>query len=140
MAIFQVLPFSVIHSSLDRIVKEKRSIGQGWLDIVLEPHSRRPKVKDVVVGSPAQKAGMQPGDLVLRVDDHSVETGHELARAICWKGVGNELPLTVDRDGGQRRVSALSTKRRDKRPPVVWALEIPQAWKEDWVAHEDLRL
>ena len=140
MSIFQVLPFPVIQSSLGRIVKEKRSIGQGWLGIALEPRSRRPKVKDVVVGSPAQKAGMQAGDLVLRVDDHPVKTGHELARAICWKGVGNELTLTVDRDGRQRQVSALLTKRQDKRPPVVWALQVPRAWKEDWVAHEDLRL
>ncbi len=56
-------------------------------------------ISDVIGGSPAEKAGLKRGDVILSVDD--VRTLH--AGALRWrvssKGVGRKVKLEVDRNG-----------------------------------------
>ena len=53
----------------------------------------------VTPGSPAEVAGLMPGDLVVEVDGEPVSAVHELLRSIVGGGVGNELELRVSRQG-----------------------------------------
>jgi len=59
-------------------------------------------VKSVAVGSPAERAGLQPGDLIHEVAGRRVRNGGELVYA-TQLNLGNEISMVTER-AGQRRV------------------------------------
>ncbi len=56
-------------------------------------------VASVVPKSPAQKAGIKPGDVIEKVDAQPVVEHSDLQRAVLRKPVGSKLALQVRRDG-----------------------------------------
>ena len=56
-------------------------------------------------GGPADKAGLEAGDVVLAFDDRPVSEDGELIVAIRSRTVGDEVTLTIRRDGTQRDVT-----------------------------------
>ena len=57
-------------------------------------------VQNVVSGSPAEKAGIQAGDIIVKFDGKTVESGSgELANLISDKKVGDEVSISVWRNG-----------------------------------------
>ncbi|MEJ0036841.1 MAG: DegQ family serine endoprotease [Gammaproteobacteria bacterium] len=61
-------------------------------------------VTTVVKDGPGAKAGVQPGDVILTVNDHVVETSSELPAVVARIKPGNDANLTVWRDGKERVV------------------------------------
>ncbi len=72
-------------------------------------------VSEVVPDGPAQKAGVQPGDVVVRVDGAQVGEGRDLLREILKKSVGQRVRLRVWRNGRYRT----STMEAVERPQDV---------------------
>jgi regulator of sigma E protease len=58
-----------------------------------------PRIGDVVADSPASRAGLKGGDVVLRVGGEAVATWEDLAGRIKQQGAGKDLELTVRREG-----------------------------------------
>jgi serine protease Do len=58
---------------------------------------------DVLPGSPAASAGLQPGDLVLALDGKRMENGRQFRINVYTRGIGETVSLDVQR--GERRVS-----------------------------------
>jgi putative serine protease PepD len=58
----------------------------------------------LVPGGPAEKAGLQPGDVILALDGTKVEGNAELIVAIRSKRPGDSVTLTVRRNGSKRDV------------------------------------
>ncbi len=56
-------------------------------------------VKDVVPGGPADKAGMQAGDVVLAANGQNVASNSELTRIVALAKAGDAIHLKVLRDG-----------------------------------------
>jgi S1-C subfamily serine protease len=56
-------------------------------------------VVKVVPHSPAEQAGFKPGDIIASVDNQAVKTPDEVQKAVAKVEVGNELPVTLDRQG-----------------------------------------
>jgi serine protease Do len=50
-------------------------------------------------GGPAQRAGLQPGDVVLRVDNQPVRAARDLLTYLNARAVGARITLQVERDG-----------------------------------------
>jgi putative serine protease PepD len=63
----------------------------------------------VIPGGPAEAAGIEPGDLVLRIDGRPVTTPSELIVAIRAKAVGDTVTLTVRTGEAEREVEILLT-------------------------------
>lgn len=59
------------------------------------------KVESVVTGSPAEKAGIKAGDRITAVDGTKLTLRRDLAQAISSHKVGDQVELTIDRDGSQ---------------------------------------
>jgi putative serine protease PepD len=59
----------------------------------------------VVPGGPAEKAGLEPGDVVTAVDGAGVHSAEELIVKVRGRRPGDVLELTVRRDGRTRTVS-----------------------------------
>jgi serine protease Do len=62
-------------------------------------------VSDVDEGSPADKAGVKPGDVVIGVDGRPVEDNGDLSSYIASKRPDTTVNLKVLRDGGERTIA-----------------------------------
>jgi serine protease Do len=67
-------------------------------------------VADVVSGSPADKAGIKHGDVIVAYDGKAVEDSHDLPAAVAATPVDKEVTVTVIRDGKEHKVSARIAK------------------------------
>lgn len=84
-----------------------------WIGVTTTPNSRGLAryfnlrtsegmlVVQVVPNSPAARAGLQPGDVILQVDAVTIKTAEEFTRAILAHKIGEGIQLTVQR-GGER--------------------------------------
>ncbi len=68
-------------------------------------------VAQVTVGGPAAKAGLQTGDLVTKFDGREVQSQTDLTRQVAMVSPGQEMRLTVLRDGRQQEVTVKSGER-----------------------------
>jgi S1-C subfamily serine protease len=57
------------------------------------------RVAEVVPGSPAGRAGLRAGDLLLSAGSHPVAAAHDLQRLMFAEAIGRPLPITVMRNG-----------------------------------------
>jgi serine protease DegQ len=77
-------------------------------------------VAGVEQGSPAARAGLQPGDVIVAAGDRATATASELRNAIGMTEVGQAIPLTLVR-GGQRmevEVEVRPGPEADRRPAL----------------------
>ena len=74
-----------------------------------------PQIGSVNSGSPAEKAGLRAGDLVMAIAGQQVLTPDELMQAIQKRG-GKTFDITVERDGRPQTVSVTATAVKDKGP------------------------
>ncbi|WP_455204412.1 DegQ family serine endoprotease [Kaarinaea lacus] len=72
-------------------------------------------VSKVSKGSPAEKAGLKPGDIVIAVNDEEVGNAAELRNAIGLQRVGAKVELLIVRDGKQRRIKAVIEESQQDR-------------------------
>ena len=72
-------------------------------------------VSNVLPASPAEAAGLRLGDVVFDVDGVPVASEKELRIAVVNGGIGNQLELTLMRDGSEITVDAM----------IVTAPEVP---------------
>jgi serine protease Do len=56
-------------------------------------------VSETHAGSPAAKAGLQVGDVILRYDNRTLAHPRALTRAIARSTIGQAVPVTILRDG-----------------------------------------
>lgn len=63
------------------------------------------EVAEVRSGSPAEEAGLRAGDVITTVDGQALASAEELQRLIELKKPGDEVELTVERDGATRTVT-----------------------------------
>jgi serine protease Do len=62
---------------------------------------------EVVGASPAARAGLRPGDIILEVDAHPIEDVADLQRLMVGEALGDPMRVLVWRDGD---VSAISVE------------------------------
>jgi serine protease Do len=79
---------------------------------VAERHARHSGVRlaEVVPGSPAARAGLRAGDLVLDVGRHPVQDAQGIQKQLFGDAVGVPLPVTVLRNGAMVDVVAVPTE------------------------------
>jgi serine protease Do len=80
-------------------------------------------VADVLPGSPAERAGLRPGDLVLSVDGKAMENGRQLQLSLYRRGIGDVAALQVLRDGQPFRVPVALTERLDALAALTDAVD-----------------
>jgi S1-C subfamily serine protease len=68
------------------------------------------RIVDVVPGSPADRAGLKPGDLVLEAGRRPVAEAQSLQRLLFADAIGQPLPVTVHRRGAMVDVVTVPTE------------------------------
>ena len=74
-------------------------------------------IQDVVENSPAQKAGLQSGDIILTYQGKPVEEAHTLPRMVGNTNPGTQVQLGVLRDGAMLEVTAVLSSLESNVPP-----------------------
>ncbi len=102
------IPITLARTVLQHII-EYGSVQRGWLGAFfsdLRPTARpggssvRPgvNVREVARGSPAWKAGIRQGDIILSMDDEQLNDGNKFLLQISQREPGSEVELEVLRD------------------------------------------
>ena len=68
-------------------------------------------VESVKPGEPAEKAGIQPGDVVVEVDGKSIRNNRDLIDYISYLPVGSPVKVTLIRNGQRKTVTAKTAVR-----------------------------
>jgi serine protease Do len=68
------------------------------------------EIMEVVAASPAARAGLRPGDIILEVDAHPIEDVADLQRLMVGETLGDRMRVLVWRDGDVRAISLEPTE------------------------------
>ena len=122
----QNIGFAVPVNTLKNILaqlREKGKVVRGYLGININPvdqdvaaafklkSAEGAFVESVVPGDPADKAGVKPGDTVVRVDNVPVKTTRDLIGYVSSKAPGSKVHLTVMRDGKEQGFTVTLAER-----------------------------
>ncbi len=94
---------------IDQVSKDvAESLGLG--------QARGALVRGVEPGSPAAKAGVEPGDIILKFDGQAIDKSVDLPRLVGNTRPGSKSTLTVFRRGGQRDLTGTVAELEADRP------------------------
>lgn len=94
---------------------------QGWSD--QWPQQNQPQipnvafyaqVESVVAGSPAEKAGIRVGDQITAVNGQQLTARRDLAQAISSNKIGDQVQLTIERNGAEDTIKVTLGEHPDK--------------------------
>jgi serine protease Do len=112
--------FSVPINVAKEILPQLRETGRvirGWMGVQIQPitedlaktyrmaDAKGAVISDVTNDSPADKAGLEPGDVVVEVDGRQVEDNNDLSRYIASRAPGTNVRLKVLREGAEKNIS-----------------------------------
>jgi len=75
------------------------------------PHDRGELVRGVPAGMPGDKAGIKPGDIVMKVNNVEVTPEHSLSTIVANIAPGTRIPIELLRQGKALTVTATVAKR-----------------------------
>ena len=111
------IPVNMVKRVVDQLV-EKGKVVRGWLGVALQPLSKElvqtlglpgsegALVASTIPGSPAAKAGLLQGDVILSYDKAPVEDFHQFQRLVAETKVGTTVALEVWRKKQKVTISA----------------------------------
>jgi serine protease Do len=108
------IPASMARNVTDQIIHGGK-VSRAFLGVMIQPitpdlakafklsKSEGALISDVNPGSPAERAGLKPGDVVTKVDDQAVSDARALRLMIGEMSPGKTVQLAVLRDGLEQR-------------------------------------
>jgi PDZ domain len=94
----------------------------GWLGLIWDTTQADARIKKIVLGSPAQSAGLKSGDVVVGVNDQKFEgagTRPKIVVAIKETGRGKTIKIEVNRGGTRIETSAVLEDLQNAFPHLV---------------------
>jgi serine protease Do len=74
-----------------------------FLGVVTEDHDKGALVEEVQKETPAEKAGLQKGDIITKVGDKKIGSPSDLSEAVHAKKPNDEVDITYLRDGKEKK-------------------------------------
>ena len=110
------IPIDMAHRVMNQIMKNGKVV-RGYLGVVIQevtpelakafkvPENKGALIGDVSGGSPADKAGLQKGDVIEQLNGQNVESVNDLRLQIASAAPGTTVHLTILRNGDHRDVA-----------------------------------
>jgi len=124
----QGIGFAIPVNMAKQIIPQLRDAGRvtrGWLGVTVQAlnqeladsfglgHTHGALVNEVVKGSPAEKAGIQRGDIILTFDGQKIMELNDLPRLVAATPVDQTVKVTIFRNGKERTVKVKVGKLDD---------------------------
>ena len=109
------IPVNMAKRIVDQLVK-KGSVTRAWLGVAIQPvtpeiassfgldKAKGALIADVMAGSPAEKAGLKQGDILLTFDGKEVKDARQLQLVVADTPVGRQVMVEIFRDGRLQKV------------------------------------
>lgn len=95
-------------------------VADGWLGVYLDSDRKEAVIQEVIPGSPADKAGLAAGDVLLAVGDTVTATREEFVAAIRTHDGGDRVKVKYRRGDKEAVVAVkLATRADDAAPPAT---------------------
>ena len=126
MGIGFAIPVNLVKQELPQMLSRGKVV-RGWLGVYIEPVSEAEAqaagldpphgamVNEVLDDSPAARAGLRHGDIVVAFDDHEIGTAQELPLMVGTVPVGHGAMLTVIRGRTTRRIALVITPSHEEQ-------------------------
>jgi len=85
-------------------IKKEKKVEDGETTVNVER-----QISKVIEGTPAEKAGLKKGDIIIAVEN---DENMEISQALKDKEIGDEITLTIERDGKVREFSVGIAERK----------------------------
>ena len=111
------IPANMARSVMDQLV-EFGEVRRGLLGVSISDFTKESAeaygmkntdgalIQEIVPESAAEKAGLEVGDVVIKIDNEKIEGAADLRNSVGLKRSGDEVKLTVLRDGKKRSFTA----------------------------------
>ncbi|MCB9896025.1 MAG: PDZ domain-containing protein [Planctomycetes bacterium] len=97
--------------------------GRPRLGITVERDTEQPTVESVMAGTPAEKMGIEKGDVIRKLDDLEIKNMQDLLDALDTKKPGDDVTIVVDRDEKEKTLKGTFPKaqqqQRDEKQPLT---------------------
>lgn len=115
------IPSNLVHSVIDTVKRGETSFEQPFFgatfqnvtaDVADSLGMQQPYgalITDVIKNSPADKAGLKVGDVILTAQDVRIENPDALGYRLLTTGIGKTMKLVVLRDGKNQNISVVLT-------------------------------
>ncbi len=112
--------FAIPASIVKTVVEDLKSDGKivrGWLGVQIQPvtedlaeslglkETKGAIVADVTADSPALKAGLKQGDVILKADGKDIEDARDLSKTVAALAPDAKVPFEIIRDGKAETIS-----------------------------------
>ncbi len=114
------IPIDIVKDSLNQFQKDGKFTGKPFLGVRYEMISKRTAVLndvpqgayvvEVVASSPAEKAGIQPDDIITKIDDKEIKAGDDISNIIKGKKIGDTIKIEVYRGEKSQTFNATLTE------------------------------
>lgn len=114
-------------------IRDSGSVARGWLGVLIQEVNKdlaesfglkRPRgalVAEVIVGSPAEKAGLKSGDIVLEYDGEEISLSSDLPPKVGRTPVDEAATLTILRNGKNRELEVVIGRLPEEDEPQAAA-------------------
>jgi serine protease Do len=111
------VPSNMVRLVMDQLV-QKGKVTRGWLGVSIQEltpeisqkfglkKSQGALVSDVLKNSPAEKSGMNRGDIILEFNGKEVKDASSLRNMVAQSKIGIEIPIKILRSGKEYTVKA----------------------------------
>ena len=108
-------------------LREDGYVERGWLGVQIQQiddelaaglgleESKGALVSEVVADSPAERAGLEPGDIIVSFEETEIETIKDLTRAVAEVRPDSDIELEVWRNGKSKRLDVSLGENPDDR-------------------------
>ncbi len=130
----QGIGFAIPSSLASSIIEQLKTTGEvsrGWLGISMQnitkeiadyyniPEGKGVLITDVFKGHPAEKAGIQSGDILIKINNQMIHSAKELSRAIAGYGSDKKIKVTIVRNKKEIVKKIKLAKRSEMEPGHV---------------------
>ena len=135
MGVSFAIPSNIVKNVTDQL-KAKGSVSRGWLGVGIQEideslaqslgmsDSKGSLITSVQPDSPADKAGLQAGDVITQFNNQDVNEVSELPLIVGSTKIGSKVPVMIVRSGKDKVLSVTVEQLKGKdNKPVIAALE-----------------
>ena len=121
------IPSNMVRSIMNSLL-ENGKVERGFLGVMIQDLTsdlarameldirRGVVVSEVVSGSPADKGGIEAGDVIVAVDGRAMSSSAKLRNVVASMGAGKKIDVKVVRDGKEKTLAVELEQRENAKP------------------------